>query len=672
MTTTLENRPIAIAMDDMGFARHALYRMAFIRAFEQRCQDFSMQTPPAFAGSSHLCAGQEAIPVGAIGALGPSDRVVATYRGHGWALERCPDPLAVLAEICQREGGLNGGRGGSAYMMAPEHGFIGENSIVGAGTPIACGVAMAAVAKKTDGVVVVSIGDGAMNQGAVHEAFVMAAYQNLPVIFMCENNGWSEMTPITHIVKLDRLARRAGGYGMQSATIDGCDPIAVRDSVALAAKRARAGDGPTLLECRTIRLWGHYNRDIEHYRPKADRAEAEARDPVRVMVERLLAAGDSNPEIEGIQKKAAADVDRLGEAVLKMPEPNPASAALHVTAPIPARRAAAQAKTEARNLTYIQAVTEALRAELSSRPETLLFGEDVGQAGGIFGASRNLQREFGAGRVFDTPIAESSILGSAVGAAMMGMRPIVEIMFADFLFVAFDQIINQAANVRYVSQGKCSAPLVVRMQQGATPGSCAQHSQSIEAFLAHIPGIRVGLPATPQDAYAMLRAAAAQPDPCVIIESRSLYQTSGPVHLVDEAEPIGGAVLRRPGSDAAIVCWGTMVPAALSAAETLTNEGRQIAVLDLRWLAPLDEAALSDVVKQCGGRIVIAHEANLTGGFGAEISALLIEKHPALLKTPPRRVGAPNIRMPSSPVLQSALLPEAGTIADAVRQIMPG
>ena len=670
MTVLLENRPEPITKDDLKFARHALYRMAFIRAFEQRCLDFSNQTPPVFAGSSHLCAGQEAIPVGAVGALGPADRVVATYRGHGWALEQCPDPLPILAEVCQREGGINGGRSGSAYMMAPEHGFIGENSIVGAGTPIACGVAMAAVAKKTGGVVVVSIGDGAMNQGAVHEAFVMAAYQQLPVIFVCENNGWSEMTPITHIVKLDRLARRASGYGMQSATIDGCDPIAVRDSVALAAKRARAGEGPALLECKTIRLWGHYNRDIEHYRSKADRADAESKDPVRMMAERLRAAGDSEDAVEAVQKKASADVDSLGERVLKMPEPNAATAQLHVTAPLPTPRTPAAPAGEARTMTYLQAVTEALRAELSQRPETLLFGEDVGQAGGIFGASRNLQREFGPERVFDTPIAESSILGSAIGAAMMGMRPIVEIMFADFLFVAFDQIINQAANVRYVSQGKFGAPIVVRMQQGATPGSCAQHSQSIEAFLAHIPGIRVGLPATPQDAYSMLRTAAAQSDPCIIIESRGLYATSGPVHFADEAEPIGRAALRRRGSDAAIVCWGTMVPASISVAETLAADGKDVAVLDLRWLAPLDDAALAEVVNQCNGRIVIAHEANLTGGFGAEISARLVEAHSSLLKTPPRRVGAPNIRVPSAPVLQKAVLPDAQRISEAVRQVL--
>jgi 2-oxoisovalerate dehydrogenase E1 component len=317
-------------------------------------------------------------------------------------------------------------------------------------------------------------------------------------------------------------------------------------------------------------------------------------------------------------------------------------------------------------MSYIQAVNAALAKELEN-PKTLVYGEDVGRAGGIFAASRNLQRQFGEERVFDTPIAESAILGSAVGAAMAGLRPIVEIMWADFLLVALDQLINQAANVRYVTAGKASAPLVVRTQQGSTPGSCAQHSQSLEALLAHIPGLRVALPATPQDAYSVLRAAAASDDPCIVIEARGLYGTKGPVVAHDAPGPIGKAVLRRKGPDGLVIAWGTMLAPALEAADILAREGRQVSVLDPVWLSPFDGEALAAALDATAGPVVIAHEANLTGGFGAEIGMRVLDHIGASGNRPIRRLGAPDIRMPAAPGLRAALLPDAAAIAAAFR-----
>ena len=320
-------------------------------------------------------------------------------------------------------------------------------------------------------------------------------------------------------------------------------------------------------------------------------------------------------------------------------------------------------------MTYIQAVNQALLRELETRPEVLVYGEDVGFAGGIFGASRNCQKTYGIERVFDTPISESAILGSAIGSALMGMRPIVEIMWADFLLVALDQLINQAANFRYVTNGRSKVPIVVRTQQGATPGSCAQHSQSLEALLAHIPGLRVALPGTPQDAYDILRSAVALDDPCIIFESRSLYQMSGPVVLSDQIQPIGKANLRKSGTDVAIVTWGTMVRAALEAAENLDRDGIAASVLDLRWLSPLDNEALRDAVTQSGCRVVIAHEANLAGGFGAEIAARLHEMlEGSNLRV--RRVAAPDVRIPAAANLSARLLPNAEKIVAAVHSLM--
>ncbi len=648
-----------------------LRRMMVIREVEEQARDLSVSTPPKILGSVHLCAGQEAVPVGALAALSPTDQIVATYRGHGWAVASGLPLDEIFGEICHRQTGVNGGRGGSAYMMAPHARFVGENSIVGAGLPIACGIAMANVAKGNDNVVVVSLGDGAFNQGATHEGMAFAAARSLPIIIVCENNGWSEMTPTSLTFKTQRIAQRAGAYGITGVTIDGTDPLTIKETVFQAATRARKGDGPVLIECRVPRLWGHYNRDIEHYRPKEDKDQALSRDPVVLFSEKVIRAGEiTRPEFESIGVEVKQEVSRVALRALASAEPAPETARDHVWAPAAKQdhSTAGATSPDIKKMSYIQAVNAALDAELSNRSEVVVYGEDVGVAGGIFGASRGLQKKYGPERVFDTPISESAILGSATGAAIMGMKPIVEIMWADFSLVALDQLINQAANVRYITRGRSAAPIVVRTQQGVTPGSCAQHSQSLEALLAHIPGLRVALPATPQDAYSILRAAVACDDPCVIFEARSLYQNSGNVDLNSPAEPIGKARLYGSGRDTVIVTWGTMVLPSLEAADLLKQDNIDAGVLDLRWLSPLDEETLFKAVENAGHRAVVAHEANMTGGFGAEIVARLQE---AFCGIPLQiaRVGAPNVRIPASPVLMRALIPNAAQIAGAVRRV---
>lgn len=666
MNGVAATRPAADADDLLDLFARAV----FIRAFEAKCLEFS-QAPSRVDGSIHLCAGQEVVPLAALAGLRDDDQVIATYRGHGWALACGLDPQAVFDEICHRATGINGGRAGSAYIQAPGTRFLGENSIVGAGTTVACGVALANANAGNGRVVVVSIGDGAMNQGAVHEAMAMAAAKSLPVIFVCENNGWSELTATEDMFRVERLARRAAGYGFTGLTIDGTDPVAVRTAFANAAATARGGGGPTLIECRVPRLWGHYNRDLEHYRSKADRLAAEARDPL-ARIERHLADHFGVPpqRLAAIRAEQAARMDAIAEAALAAPLPDPATALDHVVA-APAGGGRGRV-VETRDMTYAQAVNTALRDLLEGDPRTLVFGEDVGKAGGIFGVAKRLQADFGAARVFDTPIAENAILGTAVGAAMAGLRPIAEIMWADFLFVAFDQIVNQASNLRYVTSGRSSVPMVVRLQQGATPGSCAQHSQSIEALIAHVPGIKLALAATPEDAYALLRAAAADPDPCVIVEARGLYPSTGPVSRSDGAEPVGKARLHRQGGDALVVTWGAMLHQALAAADRLAADGIDASVLDLRWLNPLDEHAIEAAVRSSGGRVLVVHEAVRTGGFAAEVAMRIQEAWPDALRAPVRRLTTPDVRIPASPVLQAALLPSAAKIAEAVREMVRG
>ena len=323
-----------------------------------------------------------------------------------------------------------------------------------------------------------------------------------------------------------------------------------------------------------------------------------------------------------------------------------------------------------RQFTYVLALNAALERALNDYPEAALWGEDIADAGGIFGATRNLKKRYGGDRVFDTPISESAILGSALGAAQYGMRPIVEIMWIDFALVALDQIVNQIANTRYVSQGRASAPLVIRTQQGAQPGSCAQHSQTLEAFFAHTPGLRVGMPANAQDAYDMTLSAVASDDPVMMIENRTLYFGERvPVELGGDIKPIGGARVVQPGTAATVVAWSAMVPTVLAAAEGLRAEGIEIEVVDLRWLNPLDTDTVARSVAKTG-RLLVAHEANLTGGFGAEIVARLAGGSWSSLTAAPQRVATQDLRIPAAPSLQAGAIPGVDDVVTAVRELL--
>ncbi len=320
-------------------------------------------------------------------------------------------------------------------------------------------------------------------------------------------------------------------------------------------------------------------------------------------------------------------------------------------------------------LTYAKAVNAALRRALAEMPDTILYGEDLAKPGGVFGVTRNLQAEAGALRVFDTPISETAMLGAAVGAAMTGLRPIVEIMWIDFSLVAMDQIVNQAANVRYVSAGRLTAPLTIRTQQGATPGSCAQHSQNLEAIYAHVPGLRVGIPTTPQDAYAMLLAAIRCDDPTLVIENRALYHGAEQGVAIDgPIEAAEGARIARAGDALTIVTWGPMLHQALAAAEQLAQEGIAAEVIDARWIAPFDWPTLLASVRRTRNLLVV-HEANVSGGFGAEIAAHVQSALFGQLAAPVDRLGVDDCRMPAATHLQAALIPDAARIAERARRL---
>jgi pyruvate/2-oxoglutarate/acetoin dehydrogenase E1 component len=318
-----------------------------------------------------------------------------------------------------------------------------------------------------------------------------------------------------------------------------------------------------------------------------------------------------------------------------------------------------------RELTYRDAIREALREEMRRDEQVFIMGEDVANYGGSFRVTHGLLAEFGSERIFDTPLSESAIVGAAVGAALMGMRPVAEVMFADFTTIAMDAIVNHAAKMHYMYGGEVSAPLVVRMPYGAGPRWGAHHTQSVESWLANVPGLTIVMPATPADAKGLLKAAIRTPNPVIFLEHKLLYNTKGEVREGEYLVPIGQADIKRPGDGVTIVATGLMVDRALGAARSLAREGISAEVIDLRSIQPLDEETILGSVEKTG-HLVIVHEAPVRGGFGGEVAAVVANKAFGYLDAPIQRVGAPWTPVPFGPVLVEAYIPSESDIIQSV------
>ncbi len=639
-------------------------RMLVIRGFEERVA--ALYRDGEVPGFVHLSTGQEATAVGACWPLRTTDVITSTHRGHGHCLAKGLDPLAMFAELMARDAGANRGRGGSMHIADPTLGIFGANGIVGAGLPIAVGAATAAQLRADGGVAVAFFGDGAVAHGTFHEAVNLAAVWNLPVVFFCENNGYAEFSAAADQHGA-ALAQRALGYGVEFVAVDGNDVVAVAEAMTAVVDRVRAGAGPVMVEATTYRWHGHYEGDPQRYRTADELADWKARDPLTVAADHCRAAGVTDADLTEI----AAAVDRVLDAAVAsaraLPAPPASSLFDFVTRPRPERPEPPAPAADAPVFRTMDAVRTALEVELETDPEVFVAGIDVGAGGNVFGLTRGLHDRFGD-RVRDTPISESAIVGVGVGAAMAGMRPVVEIMYLDFLGVCLDQLLNQAAKLPFMTGGHAEMALTVRTQFGAGRSSGSQHSQSLEALLAHIPGLTVVMPSTPADTYGLLRSAIQDPNPVVFVENRLLYGMKGPQPPVDHLVPLGRSAVVRPGTDVTVVSVSRMVHEALAAAETLAAEGISAEVIDLRTVAPLDlEPVLASVART--NRLLIAHEAVVPFGIGAEIAAVVAREGFWNLDAPIERVGAAATPPPYAPDLERAWLPGRDEIADAIRRL---
>jgi 2-oxoisovalerate dehydrogenase E1 component len=639
-------------------------RMLRIRGFEQRVA--ALYRDGEVPGFVHLSIGQEAAAVGACWPLRPPDVITSTHRGHGHCLAKGMDPLGMFAELMAKDRGTNRGCGGSMHIADPKLGVFGANGIVAAGLPIAVGAGAAAQLRRNGGVAVAFFGDGAPAQGAFHEALNLAAVWHLPVVFFCENNGYAEFSP-TATQNAASLERRAAGYGIDYAAVDGNDVVATATTMGSAVLAARSGGGPVVVEATTYRWHGHYEGDPQRYRSAEEIEEWEARDPLLAHELRLRKAGVGDDEIKALESSVADELDGAVEAARRLPAPDAAALTRFVLHARPARTEPQAPADDAPVFRTMDAIHAALEAELASDDRVFVAGIDVGEGGNVFGLTRGLRDQFGD-RVRDTPISETAIIGLGVGAAMAGMRPVVELMYVDFLGVCFDQLLNQAAKLPFMTGGAARMALTVRTQFGAGRSSGSQHSQSLEALLAHIPGLSVVMPATPADTYGLLRAAIQDPNPVVFIENRLLYGMKGPQPPSDFIVPIGTSSVVRSGNDITVVSVSRMVHEALAAAERVADDGISVEVIDLRTIAPLDMAPVLDSVRKTS-RLLVAHEAVVPFGIGAEIAATVGREAFWDLDAPIERVGAAATPPPYAPELERAWLPDRTDITEALRRL---
>jgi 2-oxoisovalerate dehydrogenase E1 component len=666
-----------------------LRQMMEIRALENNIAELLGKA--VLKGASHLYAGQEAVAVGAIAALRDDDLITSTHRGHGHAhahgdkaaktpAEKQEHFDKMMAEVMGRSGGYCKGKGGSMHIADVLHGNLGATGIVGGNQPVAVGAALAQKLQGTDRVVLCFFGDGASNEGTFHEALNMASLWSLPVVFVAENNLYAMSVPWAKASKLPNIADRACAYGIPGQVVDGMDALAVRGAVAHAVERARHGEGPTLIEAKTYRWYGHSHSDPRAYRTKEEEAAWKKRDPILVLKTNLdslhlLKEDEADQMDEAVQEK----LDKAMAFSEKSPEPDAKELETDVFAPSKftqadieverALRERVRSDPQMRQIAYSQALVEAMREEMLRDKRVFLFGEDIGLYGGAYGATRGLFQEFGEWRVIDTPVSEATIGGAAVGAAMAGMRPVAEIMYVDFTPLAMDQIANQGAKNRYMFGGKTSVPMVIRTEGGAGRAIAAHHSQSLESLWTHFPGIYVVMPSTPYDAKGLLKAAIRDDNPVMFIEHKMLYKEKGPVPEEEYLIPLGVADVKRQGKDITLVTYSRMVYRALEAAELLAKEGIDVEIVDLRCLKPLDIDTIITSVKKTG-RLVGLTEAYENTSFINEVMMQVNEQVFDWLDAPMIRVASANVPVPRAEALEDLAIPNVERIVAACRKVI--
>jgi len=645
------------------------------RAFDERMWLLNRSGRVAFVMPHQ---GHEAAQVGLGLAIQPGvDWVVPYYRDislslrMGMTLEELMMGFFSRAADPSTGGRLMLGHYGRAKLQ-----YVTGSSCVASQILHAVGIGMAIKMRGERVACVACFGEGATSEGDFHEAMSFAGIHDLPVVFFCQNNGYSITVPTDEEMPIG-VAERARGYGFPGTRVDGNDLLAVYAASHRAMERARAGKGPSLIEAVVYRLTPHSSDDDDRrYRTAEEVEKARGTEPVATTRRYLIQAGHlTEAQDDAIGEEIATILEAAQSAAEAAPDPDPATLVTHVfsseprddTDDAPDEDGMPQGEGPERNM--LEAIREAMGDEMERDERVFVFGEDVG-AGGVFRATEGLRERFGEWRCFSTPIAESQIVGSAIGAAFAGMRPIAEMQFADYSLPAFNQIVNEAARTRYRTLGDFPCPIVIRAPFGGGVHGALYHSQSPEAMYCHSPGLKVVAPSNPYDAKGLLIAAIRDPDPVLFLEHKRAYRLvkgnvpSGPYTL-----PIGKARLSRPGSHLSVITYGLMVHQTLKAAAHLAQDNIDVEVLDLRTLKPLDEEAILATVRKTG-KVLMLTEANPFCAVTSEVGMLIAERAFDYLDAPPMRMTGPDSpAIPFNSGLEEAFLPNPATIADRLREL---
>ena len=627
-------------------------------------------------------SGHEAAQVAMALALQPGkDWAYPYYRDMAFALQFGYSIEQIMLDAMHRAGSISS----NGFAMPFHYGhrdlrMVAQSSPTGTQYLQAVGTAMGAVREGTDEVVYVSSGEGATSEGEFHEALNWASRQRLPVIFLVQNNRYAISVPVHDQVAGKSVFKMVQGYeGLERFQVDGCDFKAMLDTASTAVALARRGEGPVLIEAETVRLLPHSSSDDQRkYRDQADLEEDLRRDPLPKMEAYLAAQGVLTADGAALLRREVQErIDRAAESGEKMPVPDPAEVTRFVYAPASADHPRTDPVPSATgpNIVMVDAINHALAEELEQNPRMLIYGEDVGGSkGGVFTATRGLAKRFGEDRVFNSPLAEASIVGTAFGLAVRGgFKPVVEIQFGDYIWPAFMQIRDEVAMLRYRSYNQWSCPMVIRVAVGGYIHGGLYHSQSIDGFFAHIPGLRVVFPSTAADAKGLLKTACRSDDPVLFCEHKGLYRqsfASSPEPPSDYLVPFGLAKVRKQGEDLTVITWGMLVQRSLDAARKVEEKyDATVEVIDLRTLNPLDRETILGSVRKTG-KVLIVHEDTLTGGFGAEIAAIIAAEAFDRLDAPVLRVAAKDAPVPYAPILENAMLPQEKDVLAGMEKLL--
>lgn len=648
----------------------AIYRdIVMTRRIDERMFALNRQGRAPFVVSA---AGHEAIQVASAHALDKEvDWLLPYYRDTGVAVAWGFTPLDIFLAVFSKQADIT-----SAGRQLPNHWsdvrkrIFTQSSTIATQYPHAAGIAHALKLDGRPGIVAVYGGEGSTSEGDWAEAMNYAGVQTLPMIVIIENNEYAISVPSTEEVG-GSIAGRAAGYGITGIHVNGNDPLEVYRVVQEAAARARSGGGTTLIEAHTYRYFAHTSDDDDRlYRSRQEVEMWRRKDPLETLKQYLI-ENRLLPEALEAEIEAEIQSEILAAVIEAEASPDPTDPYSHVYAnPIEPSESQTEIEPEVAGETVnlITAVNRAIHDVMAANDDTLIFGEDVANLkGGVFKATIGVTEKFGRERCFNSPLAESVIIGVAVGMAAAGKRPMPEIQFADYIHPAFDQIVSEVSKVHYRSNGEWTVPMVIRTPFGGGIHGALYHSQSIEAYYAHVPGLKVVVPSTPADVKGLLMAAVADPDPVLFLEPKRLYRLAkGPYPEGDHIVPIGKAALRTIGTDVTIVTYGAMAHFAIEAAQELEGLGVSAEVIDLRSLRPLDWPTIGASIAKTG-RALIVHEDSGFMGYGAELAAQIADKAFEHLDAPVRRYTAPEVpTFPYAEVLENMVLPNtAGIVAEA-------